>query len=416
MRRVVVTGIGMITPVGIGVQNSWEAIINSKIGIKQIDRFDTSSFTSKIAGLVDQNPETGFNPLAHIVKKDLSRMDLFVQYGISAAEEAISDSGLEFNSNEDLRLNTGVLIGSGIGGLRNIEITVSKYYLENKKVSPFFIPATLINIVSGHVAIRHQLMGPNHSVVTACATGTHAIGDAARLIQYGDADVMITGGSEAAIVPIGLQGFAACKALSTGFNDSPEIASRPWDKDRDGFVMGEGAGIVILEEYEHAKNRGAKIYAEILGYGLSGDGYHITSPHPEGLGAKLAITKALKNAKTNVEEIDYINAHGTSTPTGDAIELKAIEELFYNNSNLSMSSIKGSIGHLLGAAGGVETIISILALKNNILPPTVNLENPIDNVKIDLVPKIYKEKQLTKILKNSFGFGGTNASLVIGKI
>lgn len=414
-RRVVVTGLGLISPLGVDVQTTWFNLINGKSGIKKIDRFQAEKFPSQIAGLVDQNPNTGFNPLKYLAKRDLHKMDLFIQYGVCAAEEAIEDSKINFDSLDKDRV--GVMIGSGIGGLGMIERTVADFYLHNKKVSPYFIPSTLINLVSGHVAIRHSLTGPNHAVTTACATGTHAIGDAMRLIKYNDADIMIAGGAEAAIVPIAVAGFAACKALSTHFNDTPEEASRPWDQDRDGFVIAEGSGIVILEEYEHAKKRGANIYAEISGYGLSGDGYHITSPNPNASGAIQAMTKALKSAKLNPSQIDYINAHATSTPIGDKIELDAVQKLFLEeNPKVSMSSTKSSIGHLLGAAGSVEIIFCILALNNSIIPPTLNLNKEIEGVKINLVSKAAQEKKITYALSNSFGFGGTNASVIVSSL
>jgi 3-oxoacyl-[acyl-carrier-protein] synthase II len=313
---------------------------------------------------------------------------------------------------------TGVMIGSGIGGLSSIEENVKVLYQQSaKRISPFFIPASLINLASGHLSMKYGFRGPNHAVVTACATGAHAIGDAARLIKYGDADVMIAGSAEASVCPIGVAGFAALRALSTSFNDTPELASRPWDKARDGFVMGEGAGILVLEEYEHAKKRGAKIYAEIKGYGLSGDAYHMTSPHPEGLGSKKAVNSALKHAGLNYSQIDYINAHGTSTQMGDQLELQSIQSLFLeSNPKITMSSTKSSIGHLLGAAGSVEAIFSILAIRDQIAPPTINLEDPIDDIKIDLVPNTPKEMKITNVVSNSFGFGGTNATLVITKI
>jgi 3-oxoacyl-[acyl-carrier-protein] synthase II len=408
-RRVVITGIGAITPLGSNVKDSWDNLIAGKSGIKNIDRFDVSSFSSKIAGLV-----SNFSPEDYIEPRDVKKMDLFIQYGLAAAHEAVIDSGI-LNLSDEVKSDIAVLTGSGIGGLRNIETTAIDL-LQNGKISPFFIPSTLINLLSGHISIKYGFMGPNHSVVTACATGSHAIGDAARMIKYGDADIVIAGSAEAGVTPLGVAGFCACKALSAGFNNAPESASRPWDKRRDGFVISEGAGILVLEEYDHAVKRGAKIYGEILGYGMSGDAHHITSPHPEGLGALKAMQKSLKDAGVNPIEIDYINAHGTSTLQGDKLELLAVQKLFEGNKNLRMSSTKSSIGHMLGAAGSVEFIFSLLALKNQIAPATLNLEEPIEEVNINLVPLEPQSFKITKILSNSFGFGGTNVSLVIGTV
>lgn len=418
MRRVVVTGIGLVTPLGFNVPFVWQRLLKGESGIREIDRFDASSLTCKIAGQVPTKDEIGGIDTELIVSaKDQRRMDRFVLYGICAATQAIEDSGLVQAGNGEHE-NIGVMIGSGIGGLPFIEENSIMVH-ENgpRKLSPFFIPASLINLVSGHVSIKYGLMGPNHSVVTACSTGAHAIGDAAQLIALGEADAMVAGGTEGAICMIGMAGFAAARALSTNFNNTPTKASRPWDKDRDGFVMGEGSGILVLEEYEHAKKRGAKIYGEIIGYGLSGDAYHITAPHPEGRGAYRAMQRAIEKSGLSLSDIGYVNAHGTSTPLGDEIELSTVGRIFGEESrNLSMSSTKSSIGHLLGAAGSVEAIFSLLAMNEGILPPTINLENPPENCKIDLVPNIAKEKKLKAVMSNSFGFGGTNASLVFKKL
>ncbi len=416
-RRVVVTGIGLITPLGMNVDSSWAGIMQGKSGIKKITEFDTSNFPCKIAGSLDRSPETGFNPENYIAPRDVRKMDLFIQYGIAAATEAIEDSGWK-PVNEEQQDRTGVILGSGIGGLRSIETTSIEFHRANQgKVSPFFIPASLINLLSGHISIKYGFTGPNHAVVTACSTGAHAIGDAARIIKYGDADIMVAGGSEAPITPVGVAGFASAKALSTRYNDNPTEASRPWDQDRDGFVMGEGAGVVVLEEYQHAVKRGANIYAEVIGYGLTGDAYHITSPHPEGRGAYRAMVNALKDANINPAQIDYINAHGTSTQVGDAIELSVVQKLFLeSNPGVLMSSTKSAVGHMLGAAGSVELIFSILAIRDQIAPPTLNLHRPIENVQIDLIPFESRPTSIDYAISNSFGFGGTNASVVIKKV
>ena len=422
MRRVVVTGMGMVSPLGYGVEHNWSEITAGKSGIKKIEHFDVSDISSKIAGVIprtdSETPENGaFNPDLYLEPKEQRKVDIFITYGIAAAMEAIKDSGYEANT-EEKQNRTGVLIGSGIGGLDEIYKTSTLLNEKGpRRVSPFFVPAALINLVSGHVSIKYGYRGPNHSVVTACATGTHAIGDAARLIALDDADVMIAGGAEGAVCRIGVAGFAAARALTTGYNDTPEKASRPWDQDRDGFVIGEGAGIVVLEEYEHAKARGAKIYGEVIGYGLSGDAHHITSPAEDGNGGYRAMEAALKRAKVNPEQIDYINAHGTSTPVGDGIEFGAVKRLFANAlDTMSMSSTKSAIGHLLGAAGAVEAIYTLKAMQTSILPPTLNLDNPSENCQgIDLVPKVAKNKNVNIALSNSFGFGGTNASLVFSK-
>ncbi len=416
MRRVVVTGLGLISPLGANVESSWDSLIASKSGIGQITNFDPSELPCKIAGEIkeksDSNPN-GFDLEKYLSNKDKRKMDQFIVYGLSAAIQAIEDSGWEAKTQEDLEM-TGVMIGSGIGGLRTIEDSSNRIAeLGPRKISPFFIPASLINLVSGQVAIKYGYQGPNHAVVTACSTGAHAIGDAARIISSGDADVMIAGGAEAAVCKVGVAGFAAARALSTSFNDTPDKASRPWDADRDGFVMGEGAGVLVLEEYEHAKKRGAKIYGELVGYGLTGDGYHITSVHPEGRGGYRSMEMALRKSGLSLEDIGYVNAHGTSTPMGDGIELGSVQKLFSNNlSSVSMSSTKSSIGHLLGAAGSVEAIFSLLAINHGILPPTLNLDNPLEEAKIDLIPHKAKEKKVTAAMSNSFGFGGTNATLI----
>ncbi len=420
MRRVVVTGMGMVSPLGMGVDHNWSEITNGKSGIKKIEHFDISDITSRIAGIIprseDENPSDGaFNPNLFMEPKEQRKVDIFIVYGMAAAQEAIKDSGWEPSSDEDQN-RTGVLIGSGIGGLD--EIYRSSTLLNERgprRLSPFFVPAALINLVSGHVSIKYGYKGPNHSVVTACATGTHAIGDAARLIALDDADVMIAGGAEGAVCRLGVAGFAAARALSTSYNDTPEAASRPWDDARDGFVIGEGAGIVVLEEYEHAKKRGAKIYGEVIGYGLSGDAHHITSPAEDGNGGYRAMEAALKRAQINPEDVDYINAHGTSTPVGDGIEFGAVKRMFANAlDTMSMSSTKSAIGHLLGAAGAVEAIYALKAIETGVMPPTLNLDNPSENCAgIDLVPKVAKEKEIKTVLSNSFGFGGTNASVIM---
>jgi 3-oxoacyl-[acyl-carrier-protein] synthase II len=416
MRRVVVTGLGIVSPLGIGVDHVWNRLIAGESGIVAIDRFDASAMPSRIAGQLPPGSKMDgkWNTDDWILPKDQRKIDPFIGYGIAAAEMALDDAGWHPEREAD-RHRTGVLIGAGIGGLPGIsESSVTLYERGPRRISPFFIPANLINLVAGQVSIRHGLAGPNHAVVTACASGTHAIGDAARLIMWEDADVMVAGGAEAAICPIGIAGFCAAKALSSGYNDTPEKASRPWDVGRDGFVMGEGAGIVILEELEHAKKRGAKIYCEVTGYGLSGDAYHVTSPPADGNGGYRAMRAALKRAGLNPEDVDYINAHGTSTPVGDEIELGAVKRLFGDAAyNLSMSSTKSAIGHLLGAAGAVEAIFAIKALESGIVPPTINLENPSAGCDIDLVPLEAKERRVRTALSNSFGFGGTNASLIV---
>jgi 3-oxoacyl-[acyl-carrier-protein] synthase II len=418
MRRVVVTGIGLVTPLAENTELTWNKLIQGKSGIKTITKFDTTDIPCKVAGEIIIGTGPGqFDAEKYVSSKDIRKMDEFIVFGMAASIQAVEDSGWKPTDEYDLEM-TGVLLGSGIGGLTTIEENSIMVH-ENgpRRLSPFFIPASLINLLSGHLSIKYGFMGPNQAVVTACSTGAHAIGDAARIIQAGDADVMIAGGAEAAVCRIGMAGFASARALSTNFNDTPEKASRPWDKNRDGFVMGEGAGSLVLEEYEHAKKRGAKIYAELVGYGSTGDAYHITAPHSEGRGGFRSMKMALNKSGLNLSEIGYVNAHGTSTPLGDEIELGAVTRLFgIEAKNLSMSSTKSSIGHLLGAAGSVEAIFSILAINNGILPPTLNLDNPPENCEIDLVPKVAKEKKCTAAMSNSFGFGGTNATLIFKKV
>ena len=416
MRRVVVTGLGMVSPLGGDVETSWRNILASKSGAGRITIFDPTDYACKIACEVKPaDHEYGFDPSKRVDHKVQRQVDPFIVYGIDAAGQALEDAGL-VDASEEERYRTGVSIGSGIGGLPGIEKeSIVLYEKGPRRVSPHFVHGRLINLISGQVSIKYGLMGPNHAVVTACSTGAHSIGDAARMIMMDDADVMLAGGAEAAICPIGIAGFSQARALSTNFNDQPERASRPYDKDRDGFVMGEGAGVVVLEEYEHAKARGAKIYAEVVGYGMSGDAYHVTAPHPEGAGGFRAMQVAMKRSGLDLADIDYINAHGTSTPLGDELELGAVRRLFGNNiGHLSMSSTKSAIGHLLGGAGAVEAIFCILALRDQIVPPTLNLENPSEGTAgVDLVPLVAKEREVKAVLNNSFGFGGTNASLVM---
>ena len=419
MNRVVVTGIGMISPLASNVNDTWNQLLQSKSGINRITSFNTDDLNVKIAGQIPSSEEQfGFNADNFVEPKDQRKIDDFILYAMAAADQAISDADIG-KLDEETSKRAGVLIGSGIGGLQSIA-KANETLTEKgpKRMSPFFIPSCLINLASGQISIKHGLKGPNHSVVTACSTGAHAIGDAARIIKSGEADIMVAGGSEAAVCRLGVAGFAAARALSTNFNDFPEKASRPWDKRRDGFVMGEGAGVIVLENYENAKKRGAKIYSEILGYGLSGDAFHITAPASDGNGGYRCMEAALKNGKINIEEVNYINAHGTSTPLGDEIELNSVSKLFSNNiEGISMSSTKSSIGHLLGAAGAVEAIFCILSTYHDIVPPTLNLEDPCQEpLKIDLVPNHAKDKKVNIALSNSFGFGGTNASIVVGKV
>ncbi|HEX3673216.1 MAG TPA: beta-ketoacyl-ACP synthase II [Rhizomicrobium sp.] len=415
MRRVVVTGLGLLTPLACGVEETWSRLLAGESGAGPITKFKVDDLPCRIACHIPRGDGTDgtFNPDQWLDSKEQRRVDDFILYGLTAAQQAVDDSGWAPKTEEE-RCRTGVLIGSGIGGLEGIEqASILVHEKGPRKLSPFFIPGRLINLVSGYASIRHGFKGPNHAVVTACATGAHAIGDAARLIMFDDADVMLAGGTEAAICRIGMAGFAACRALSTNFNDTPAKASRPYDKDRDGFVMGEGAGMLMLEEYEHAKARGAKIYAEVSGYGLSGDAHHITAPAEDGDGGYRAMQMALKRANLAASDIDYVNAHGTSTPLGDEIELRAVERLFGNAAGkMSMSSTKSSIGHLLGAAGAVEGIFSILAIRDQIVPPTLNLENPSVATELDLVPLKAKKREVKSVLSNSFGFGGTNASVI----
>jgi 3-oxoacyl-[acyl-carrier-protein] synthase II len=415
MRRVVVTGIGIVTPLGIGVENVWNRLLKAESGIRGVQSCDVTDLPCKIAGEVPRGDTSSgkFNADDYVSPKDQKKMDTFIVLAMGAAQQAVEDSGWK-PTDEEGQTRTGVLIGSGIGGLQGIyEAAVTLKEKGPRRISPFFIPSCLINLASGHVSIKYGFRGPNHSVVTACATGSHAIGDAGRLIQIGDADVMVAGGTESTVSRLGIAGFCASRALSTGFNDRPTAASRPWDKDRDGFVMGEGAGVVVLEELEHAKARGAKIYAELRGYGLSGDAYHITAPSESGDGGYRCMQMALKRAEMTVEDIDYINAHGTSTPLGDEIELGSVKRLFQDHAyKITMSSTKSAIGHLLGAAGAVEAVFSILALRDQVAPPTLNLDNPSEGCDIDLAPKEAKPRKIRAALSNSFGFGGTNASLI----
>ena len=419
MRRVVVTGLGLVTPLGVGVEHNWQKITGSKSGIGAIQSFDVSDLPSKIAGQVPRgdSADGSFNADDYMSPKDQRRVDDFIVFAMGAAIQAVEDAGWTPDDEEELE-RTGVIIGSGIGGLQTIyEGSTLMNERGPRRVGPFFIPSALINLASGYVSIRYGFKGPCHAVVTACSTGAHAIGDASRMIMLDDADVMVAGGTEAAICRIGLAGFSAARALSTNFNDTPEQASRPYDKGRDGFVMGEGAGIVVLEEYEHAKKRGAKIYAEVIGYGMSGDAYHITAPAKDGNGGFRSMVAALKRAELNPEEIDYVNAHGTSTPLGDEIELGAVKRLFGDHAyKFAMSSTKSAIGHLLGAAGSVEAIYSILAIQNNVVPPTLNLDDPSDSCDIELVPHTAQERTVRRVLSNSFGFGGTNATLIFAEL
>ncbi|MDR6431580.1 beta-ketoacyl-ACP synthase II [Brucella pseudogrignonensis] len=415
MRRVVITGLGLVSPLASGVEETWKRLIAGESGARRVTEFEVDDLACQIACRIPLGDGTNgtFNPDLHMEQKEQRKVDPFIVYAVGAADQALDDANWHPESDED-QVRTGVLIGSGIGGIEGI--VEAGYTLRDKgprRISPFFIPGRLINLASGHVSIKHGLRGPNHSVVTACATGTHAIGDAARLIAFGDADVMVAGGTESPVSRISLAGFAACKALSTKRNDDPTAASRPYDNDRDGFVMGEGAGVVVLEELEHALARGAKIYAEVVGYGLSGDAYHITAPTESGEGAERCMVAALKRAEITPDQIDYINAHGTST-MADTIELGAVERVVGDAaSKISMSSTKSSIGHLLGAAGAAEAIFSTLAIRDNIAPPTLNLDNPAVETKIDLVPHKARERKIDIALSNSFGFGGTNASLVL---
>jgi 3-oxoacyl-[acyl-carrier-protein] synthase II len=415
LRRVVVTGMGIVSPLGIGVEHVWRRLIAGQSGISAIQSFDVSDLPAKVAGEVPAGlrAEGGLDLAEWIPVKDVKKMDRFIQLGLVAAIEAVEDSGW-MPEDEDDRCATGVMIGSGIGGLQSIyDASVQVHEGKVRRLSPFFIPSALINLVSGHVSIRYGFKGPNHSAVTACATGVHAIGDAARLISLGEADVMVAGGAEAAVCALGIGGFCASRALSTAFNDEPPRASRPWDRDRDGFVMGEGAGVLVLEEYEHAKKRGAKIYAEIGGYGLSGDAHHITAPAEGHDGAFRAMKAALRNGGVEPSEIQYVNAHGTSTPLGDDLELSAVERFFGDHArHVAMSSTKSATGHLLGAAGAIEAVFSILAIRDGVAPPTLNLDEPSRDSVIDRVAKVAQDRPIKVALSNSFGFGGTNASVI----
>ncbi len=419
MRRVVITGLGLVTPLACGVEESWQRLLSGETGIKKIDDFEVADLSCQIAGVIPRGDGSKgtFNPDDWMQKKDQRKVDDFIIYALAAADQAISDADYK-PANDDEAARAGVLVGSGIGGLQGIAST--SLLLEEKgprRVSPFFIPGRLINLAGGYISIKHGLKGPNHAVVTACSTGTHAIGDAARLIALDDADVMVAGGTESPVCRLAIAGFASAKALSKGFNDAPEKASRPYDEARGGFVMGEGAGAMVLEELEHAKARGATIYGEIVGYGLSGDAFHITAPAESGDGAYRCMQAAIKRAQIAPSQIDYVNAHGTSTPMGDEIELRAVERVFGEASgNLTMSSTKSAIGHLLGAAGAVEAVFSTLAIRDNVAPPTLNLDNPSVESPIDLVPHQKKEMQIDTVLSNSFGFGGTNASIIIKRL
>ena len=416
MRRVVVTGLGIVSPLATGVEETWSRLLAGQSGAGPITRFDASDLPCRIACEVKRGDGSNgtFHPESWLDHKELRRFDDFIIYAVAAAKQAMTDAGIVLTT-EDEKCRAGVLVGSGIGGLTSIaDTTMLMHEKGPRRISPFFIPGSLINLASGLISIEFGCKGPNHAVVTACSTGSHAIGDAARLIAFDDADIMIAGGAESAVCRLGIAGFIACKALSTKYNDTPDKGSRPYDRDRDGFVMGEGAGIVVLEELEHAKARGATIHAEVVGYGMSGDAYHVTAPAADGDGAFRCMQVALKRAGLQAHEIDYVNAHGTSTPLGDEIELRAVERLMGNRTaELTMSSTKSSIGHLLGAAGAVEAIFSILAIRDNIAPPTLNLDNPSVETQIDLVPKTAKKKEINTVLSNSFGFGGTNASLIM---
>lgn len=415
-RRAVITGLGLVTPLATGVEASWERLLAGRSGASAITRFDASEMACRVAcevpGVDDE--EVGFDPTAYLSARERRRVDRFILYGVAAAEEAVAMAGL---ATEDPKRQEriGVIVGSGIGGLAAIESNVLTLDKEGpRRVGPFFIASSLINLCSGNIAMQYGFRGPNHGVVTACATGAHAIGDAARLIRYGDADAMVAGGAEAGICPIGIAGFSACRALSTAFNDFPEQASRPWDRRRDGFVMGEGAGVVVVEELEHARARGATVLAEVSGYGLSGDAYHVTAPSPDGEGAGRAMTAALADAGVEPRAIDYINAHGTSTPAGDEIEIMAVKRVFGEAAGgVSISSTKSSVGHALGAAGAIEAIFSVLAMRDGVVPPTLNLDDPDPEIDLDLTPHKAVRREIGAALSNSFGFGGTNASLVL---
>jgi len=418
MKRVVVTGLGLLTSIGNNKDDTWNNLINCDSGIKKISHFDTEGLSCQIAGFIshDVNDRFYYDRSLHLNLKDIKRNDRFIQYGIAAAKMAIEDAGLD-EIQEKEKLKIGVSVGSGIGGLETIyEGSLTINTKGPRKLSPFFIPSSLVNLLSGQISIKHGFKGPNHSVVTACATGAHSIGDAGEMIKRGAANIMVAGGSEAAVCRLGVSGFCAARSLTTSYNNSPEEASRPWDKGRDGFVMGEGSGILVLEEMEYAKKRGAKIYCELIGYGMSGDAYHITAPAEDGDGGYRAMIEAMKMSNIDLEQVDYVNAHGTSTILGDQIELNAIKKLFKNHKNLFVSSTKSSIGHLLGAAGSVEAIFSILALRNNTIPATLNLNDPLDAGNINLVAKEPINENIKVVLSNSFGFGGTNTALLFKSI
>ncbi len=429
MRRVVVTGLGLVTPVGCGVDTAWKNILSGKSGASKIEHFDVSDLGCKVAAVMPRvdgraggssDMEGAFDPDKVMSARDAKRVDDFILYSVAASDEALKDANWNPAEKDDLEAceRTGVMFGSGIGGLQTTyDASITLHEKGPRRLSPFVVPSMLINLTSGQISIRNGFKGPNHSVVTACATGAHAIGDASRLIAFGDADVMVAGGGEAAINRLGIACFVACRAMTTGYNDTPEKASRPYDSGRDGFLMGEGAGAVVLEEYEHAKARGAKIYAEVKGYGLSGDAYHITSPEPNGDGGYRAMKAALKNSGLDVSDIGYVNAHGTSTPMGDEIEVRAVERFLGDHAkNVKMSSTKSSTGHLLGAAGAIEAIFSILALRDQIAPPTLNLDDPSVETSMDLVPLEAKPFKGNAVMSNSFGFGGTNAAVIFGKV
>ena len=409
-RRVVITGLGIISPVGNSIASAWENILSGKSGVGPITEFDVSSFSVQFGGRV-----LGFDAAQYIAPKDIKKMDPFIHYGIAAGVQAIEDSGLEVTEENAERI--GVAIGSGIGGIHSIENGYDNYLKGGpRKISPFFVPQSIINMISGNLSIKYGMKGPNFAIVTACTTGTHNIGEAGRIIAYGDADVMIAGGAEMATTPVGLGGFAAARALSTR-NDNPQAASRPWDRDRDGFVLGDGAGVVVLEEYEHARNRGARIYAELVGFGMSGDAYHMTNPPPSGEGAKRCMVNAMRDAGLNPQDVDYVNAHGTSTPAGDKAESDAVKGAFGDYAKkVAVSSTKSMTGHLLGAAGGIEAVFSILAIRDQVAPPTINLDNQDPECDLDFVPNTAREMKIDISLSNSFGFGGTNGTIIFKKV
>lgn len=420
MKRAVITGIGAVCPLSCNIKEAWEQLVDGESGIRKIETFDTSDLASKIAGQLPtpehpKNATSVMIPTDWVSGKDVNRVDPFIVYAMAAATQAISDAGVDSLSEEE-KDRAGVIIASGIGGLNTIyETSLTLNERGARRVSPFFIPSALINLASGHVSMRYGFRGPNHAVVTACSSGTHAIGDAAKMVQLGEADIMVAGGAEAAVCRLGIAGFSAARSLSSKFNDAPEEASRPWDKQRDGFIISEGAACVIVEEYEHAKARGAQIYAELIGYGMSGDAHHITAPPADGNGGYRAMTMAMNKANVNPEDIDYINAHGTSTAVGDLAELRAVESIFTRGTHVSMSSTKSATGHLLGAAGALEAIICMLAIKHNIVPPTLNLHDPEDTW-IDLTPLTAKERRIDIVMSNSFGFGGTNSSIILKRV